>query len=76
MALKAFAEHGVVPDVTGSAPAAVANVRSLQPKMRACSCSINSNGPGVLFTMLQLSGSQMLTCTAPFNTGGVVSCKV
>ena len=60
MALKAFAEHGVVPDVTDSAPAAVANVRSLQPRMRTW---VAPYCPGVLFTLLQLPGSQMLTCT-------------
>ena len=43
MALKAFEEHGVVPDVTDSAPAAVANVRSLQPRMDTCHASTASS---------------------------------
>ena len=52
MALKAFEEHGVVPDVTDSAPAAVANVRSLQPRMDTCICIIWNIF--YIFTMLLL----------------------
>ena len=79
MALKAFEEHGVVPDVTDSAPAAVANVRSLQLSKRKV-IELHINPYGVLLIIFSpyfySQVARCFTCTVPFNTGGVVSCKM